>query len=245
MGEGTSTSPRAPRTPPYGTPCPATRPTARRSPTATYPTARSTPSTLAGEGSPESPTTMRTPTGSLGVLVRSDSFPGRSQRPWLGEGRGLAPSAPLLALIHRSAWNRYSREFISKILHTHTPIPLESPIPGAPLGPAPLELVTPMDRYAGLWKFSRREQMFVVTENQLLHIPFLAPFRGCGWGYAELRHNGVLGSSARKREAKARWPVESPIVSHSPAGRRVPYLKRRPCPDPSRNRRRRPPRRPQ
>src|SRR5215211_494812 len=99
-------------------------------------------------------------------------------------------------LIHPSAWKGNSRKFISKILHSPTPLPPESPIPGAPLGPAPLELVTPMDRYAGLWMFSRREQVFVVTDFQLLHIPFLAPFRGCGWDYAELRRHGVLRSSA-------------------------------------------------
>ena len=64
-----------------------------------------------------------------------------------------------------------------------------------PAQPGPLELVTPVDRYARLWMFSRREQMFVVTDFQLLDNPFLAPFRGCGWGYAELRHNGVLRSS--------------------------------------------------
>ena len=58
-----------------------------------------------------------------------------------------------------------SRKFISKILHSPTPIPLDSPIQGAPLGLTPLELVTSMDRYAGLWIFSRRGQMFVVTEN--------------------------------------------------------------------------------
>src|SRR5215203_6937142 len=104
------------------------------------------------------------------------------------------PLSGFLKALFIQSRNRNSPKFISKILHTHTPIPLESPIPGAPLGPAPLELVTPMDRYAGLWKFSRQEQMFVVTENQLLHIPFLEPFRGCGWGYAELRHDGVLRS---------------------------------------------------
>ena len=60
-------------------------------------------------------------------------------------GSGLS-----LALIHRSAWNRNSRKFISKILHSPTLLPPESPIPGALLGPAPLELVTPMDRYARL-----------------------------------------------------------------------------------------------
>src|SRR5215211_8054595 len=73
-------------------------------------------------------------------------------------------------LIHPSAWKGNSRKFISKILHSPTPLPPESPIPGAPLGPAPLELVTPMDRYAGLWMFSRREQVFVVTDFQLLHM---------------------------------------------------------------------------
>src|SRR5215211_6564088 len=51
-------------------------------------------------------------------------------------------------LIHRSAWNRYSRKFISKILHSPVPIPLESPPPGTPHSPVPLELVTPMDGYA-------------------------------------------------------------------------------------------------
>ena len=40
-----------------------------------------------------------------------------------------------LALIHRSAWNWNSPKFISKILHS----------------PTPLELVTPMDRYARSW----------------------------------------------------------------------------------------------
>jgi hypothetical protein len=33
----------------------------------------------------------------------------------------------LLALIHRSAWNRNSRKFISKILHSTGPIGPESP----------------------------------------------------------------------------------------------------------------------
>src|SRR5215204_6555446 len=53
-------------------------------------------------------------------------------------------------LIHPNAWNRYSRKFISKILYSPAPIPLQSPPAGAPFGPAPLELVTPMYRYAGL-----------------------------------------------------------------------------------------------
>src|SRR5918994_557063 len=55
--------------------------------------------------------------------------------------------------IHPSAWNSNSRKFISKILHTHTPTPPESPTPGTPHSPGPTELVTPMDRYARSWMF--------------------------------------------------------------------------------------------
>src|SRR5215212_4909481 len=59
---------------------------------------------------------------------------------------GLA--AFLLALIHPSAWNWNSRKFGCKILHSPAPIPLQSPLLGSPFGPAPLELVTPVYRYA-------------------------------------------------------------------------------------------------
>jgi hypothetical protein len=43
-----------------------------------------------------------------------------------------------------------SPNFISKILYSPAQIPLKSPLPGVPFGPAPLELVTPMYRYAEL-----------------------------------------------------------------------------------------------
>src|SRR5215208_2988823 len=58
------------------------------------------------------------------------------------------PSHHITGSIHRSAWNRNSRKFISKILHSPAPTPLQSPPPGAPFGPAPLELVTPVYRYS-------------------------------------------------------------------------------------------------
>src|SRR5215218_1328242 len=74
----------------------------------------------------------------------SRSETSRLQRRRFG-GRGLlftaTPALPLLALIHRSAWNRYSRKFISKILHTPAPKPLKSPSPGALFSPTPLERV--------------------------------------------------------------------------------------------------------
>jgi hypothetical protein len=69
--------------------------------------------------------------------------------------------ALLFALIHPSAWNRYSAKFRCRILHSPAPIPLESPSPGTPHSPAPLELVTPMDRYARSWIPSDHKQMFV------------------------------------------------------------------------------------
>src|SRR5215213_2434580 len=74
----------------------------------------------------------------------------------LGTASNPLGSAPalLLALIHRSAWNGDSRKFISKILHSTTPIPLQSPSPGTPHSPGPLGFVTPMDRYARLWMLS-------------------------------------------------------------------------------------------
>src|SRR5215213_7211377 len=74
----------------------------------------------------------------------------------LGTASNPLGSAPalLLALIHRSAWNGDSRKFISKILHSTTPIPLQSPSPGTPHSPGPLGFVTAMDRYARLWMLS-------------------------------------------------------------------------------------------
>src|SRR5215211_1268935 len=68
---------------------------------------------------------------------------------------GLHPEDECVwCIIHPSAWNRNSRKLISEILHSHIPIPLESPIPGSPHSPVPVALVTRMDRYAGLWMLS-------------------------------------------------------------------------------------------
>jgi hypothetical protein len=56
-------------------------------------------------------------------------------------------------LIHSSAWNKFSRKFVSKILYNPAPIPLESPTPSTLHSPLPVPLVTPMDRYARSWEF--------------------------------------------------------------------------------------------
>jgi hypothetical protein len=85
-----------------------------------------------------------------------------------------------------------------------------------------------MDRYARWWMFSRREQMFVVTRNQLLHIPFLAPFRGCGWGYAELRHDGVLRSSpcpSSRNEIRLDEKDRDKCPPAGPQGGRAPFAR--------------------
>jgi len=66
------------------------------------------------------------------------------------QGRGIVAPDLLYALIHRSAWNKNSRKFISRILHNLTPLPPKSPSPEDPHSPVPLELVTPMYRYARL-----------------------------------------------------------------------------------------------
>ena len=57
----------------------------------------------------------------------------------------------------------FSRKFVCRILHIPAPIPLESPSPGPPHSPTPLELVTPMDRYARSWIPSERKLRFAVA----------------------------------------------------------------------------------
>jgi hypothetical protein len=70
------------------------------------------------------------------------------------KGPGIvAPALPLLALIHPSSWNRFSRKSISKILHSLTPLPQETPASGTLHNPVPIPLLTPMDRYARSWMF--------------------------------------------------------------------------------------------
>jgi hypothetical protein len=49
--------------------------------------------------------------------------------------RMLIIPALFLTLIHRSAWNRYSRKFISKILHSLTPVPLKTPVQAPCIAP--------------------------------------------------------------------------------------------------------------
>ena len=80
-------------------------------------------------------------------------------------GRIPTPAPMLLrgGFIHASAWNKRSRKFISKILHVPAPIPLESPVSGAPHCPAPAELVTAMDGYAELWMRSLCKHLFAVA----------------------------------------------------------------------------------
>jgi hypothetical protein len=68
--------------------------------------------------------------------------------------------------IHPSAWNRYSRKVISKILYSPVPIPL----------------VTPMDRYARSWMSFLQPNVW--TSERTLHAPSLM-LQAAGRGYAE------------------------------------------------------------
>ena len=90
----------------------------------------------------------------------------------LGTSSGV-PGFPL-TLIHPSAWNKDSRKFTSKILHNPAPIPLESPTPDTPHSPVPLELVTPMDRYAGSWMRPSTNKCLRLRENALRPAPLPA-----------------------------------------------------------------------
>src|SRR5215218_8534281 len=65
--------------------------------------------------------------------------------------RAASSNESVWCIIHPSAWNRNSRKYICKILHNHTPDTPEITPPDIPQSPTPLELVTPMDRYAQWW----------------------------------------------------------------------------------------------
>src|SRR5215208_3617845 len=80
-----------------------------------------------------------------------------TERPSVVSAHPIEPSAPQSSIpprkharptIHPSSWNRNSRKFISTILHSLTPIPMETPAPGALHSPDTIPLVTSMDRYA-------------------------------------------------------------------------------------------------
>jgi hypothetical protein len=48
----------------------------------------------------------------------------------------IVVSALLHALIHPSAWNRNSRKYISKIVYSLTPVPLETPLQAPCIAPS-------------------------------------------------------------------------------------------------------------
>src|SRR5215203_3380742 len=89
----------------------------------------------------------------------------RRARGSASQGRGIVAPALLFALIHPSAWNRYSRKFTCRILHNHTLVPYEITPLDIPHSPTPLQLVTPMDRYARWWMPSCCKLMFVLCRE--------------------------------------------------------------------------------
>jgi hypothetical protein len=82
-----------------------------------------------------------------------------------------------------------SPKSISKILHSLTPLPLKTPAPGTLHSPAPIELVTPMDRYARWWMSFL--QTNVCTSERTAHAPSLM-LQVAGRGYAELLTAGCI-----------------------------------------------------
>ena len=76
-----------------------------------------------------------------------------------------------------------SRKFISRILHSLTPVPMKTPAPGTLHSPAPIPLVTPMDRYARSWMFFL--QTNVCASERTPYAPSLM-LQVAGRAYAEL-----------------------------------------------------------
>src|SRR5215212_655323 len=87
--------------------------------------------------------------------------------------------------------NRNSRKFISKIVHSLTPVPLKTPAPGTLHSPGPTPLVTPMDRYARSWMFF--PQTNVCAPERTPHAPSLM-LQLAGRGYAELLRACLVSS---------------------------------------------------
>src|ERR671921_2907881 len=111
-----------------------------------------------------------------------------------GPGLLTALALPLLlALVHPSAWNRYSRKVISKIVHSFTPLPQKTR-PGTLHSPAPIPLVTPMERSARSWMSFL--QTNVCASERTPHAPSLM-LQVAGRGYAELLRTLIRRSSSQ------------------------------------------------
>jgi hypothetical protein len=106
---------------------------------------------------------------------------------------------PFFSPIHRSAWNENSRKFISRILHSLTPLPLKTPAPGTLQSPAPIPLVTPMDRYARSWmsflQTSHAPMGIFVSYVQFTVVYIRRPC-GIGVGKAKVRALRRMGEEA-------------------------------------------------
>src|SRR5215203_5976379 len=107
--------------------------------------------------------------------------------------RNLSGCTPDCTLAYsQTAWNRYSRKFISKILYSLTPVPLKTPAPGTLHSPAPIPLVTPMDRYAHSWMSFL--QTNVCISERTAHASSLM-LQVAGRGYAELLRTQIRRTS--------------------------------------------------
>jgi hypothetical protein len=95
----------------------------------------------------------------------------------------VVPPAPL---IHRSAWNIDSRKLISEILYSPAPIPRNALPTGPPHSPAPIPLVTRMDRYARLRMLPCCKQILVVAVIPEGRAILAHTLRGSGGGGAGL-----------------------------------------------------------
>src|SRR5215213_9658014 len=137
-------------------------------------------------------------------------FPNRSRR---------CRKQTILGFIHRTTWNRCSRKFISKIVHSLTPLPLKTPSPGTLHSPAPITLVTLMDRYARSWMFFL--QTNVCISERTPHAPSLV-LQVAGHGYAELLRKPSCRSFLRVQFALQPLHLSFGILDRFAADGRIP-----------------------
>jgi hypothetical protein len=118
----------------------------------------------------------------------------------MGEANPPPRLSSFLAFIHRSAWNRNSPKFISKILHSLILIPLKTPAPGTLHSPVPIPLVTLMDRYVRSWMSF--PQTNVCPSERTPHALSLM-LQLAGRGYAELLRMRIMRTSSNSVKAKS------------------------------------------
>jgi hypothetical protein len=146
----------------------------------------------------------------------------------------LAPALRLVfALIHPSAWNRFSRKFTSTIQYIAGPIPPNRPLHRRPPRPGYIALLTAVDRYAQWWMPSHlrvRPNPYLTCEHHrcspAADRSILAPTTVSFWGVARrlaLWHASPSAAPVGRRgsalgRASGQWSARSGAIAVHPKG---------------------------